>query len=177
MPRPCGGCNRVDLTKPYDAQSMCRFCYLYHTDEKYRKAFDGESIQPPPSSPPPTLAKMLQSFISANVVELAFRATGGKAPTYSEIEFRRNHCNACDQHDSETDSCKICGCSLGAKWLPPIPLGKLEMSTQECPRHLWGPVGGAEPKGCGGCGAPQPCVNCGGPPLGAGLPPPRQAEG
>ncbi len=101
---------------------------------------------------PPSLLQMVKEFAYANLAELAHRTSGKPGPTWKEKEDRRKICDSCDQRDKETDSCTICGCSLEAKLLPPILLGKLDMATQVCPKNLWGSVGGAEPQNCGGCG-------------------------
>lgn len=47
---PCGHCNRGEpFDGPYDVQTQCRMCWLYHNDFSYRAHWDGMKIDLPVS--------------------------------------------------------------------------------------------------------------------------------
>ena len=161
---------RYVLGEEYSLTKHCRVCYLYMTSTVHHKLFGGtdeivntfvkgKSVnQNAPRLPvgyeKPGLAKRLWNFAVAMKTEAEFRATGGEGPTAKEKDIRRKLCDTCSDRIPDTDSCGLCGCFLEAQLIPPVPMGKLSMTTQSCPKRLWTYAGGYTPKsGCGTCGA------------------------
>lgn len=123
--------------------------------EEYRKLWDSfpkteqQQIQTKTEELPTeqTLIQRIANFAYAMKIELEWRAKGGSGPTDEEKVERRKICdsNRCGMHDAKNDTCTACGCYLEKGLLPPRPFGKLDCSTQACPRNLWSYVGGYIP--------------------------------
>jgi hypothetical protein len=104
--------------------------------------------QPRPLSQDPI--SLVRRYLAAAEHERRWRKSGGRMPTQEEVHQRIDICVACEHHDKQKNSCRLCGCYLIGTLLhvPPILLGKAEMATQQCPARKWGTVGGAPPAGC-----------------------------
>jgi len=153
---------------PLDCQCNCvRFCSRWNKnvtmrDVEFCKGVSGlprdtelaylqrKPGEPPAAPPPPKvltkaerLAARIAHFAKAMVIELAWRASGGRGPTTKEKSYRRSCCdkNECGLHNVEDDACEGCGCFLEAGLIPPRIMGKLDCATQKCPRGFWGVVG------------------------------------
>ncbi len=156
--RPCT-CDKFIVGEPWVIHRDCRLCWLYHNDIGYKTLWDNMPVlepQPPISKEEQekiSFAQRMAAFAKAMAVEASWRAQGGRAPTVEEKAERRAHCdsNLCGALDKKNDLCLACGCYLEAGLFPPRPMGKLDCSTQKCPKGYWGTVGGYVSKGgCGG---------------------------
>lgn len=120
MKAACGGCNRgIDLANPsapYDVNTMCRLCWLYHNNPDYRSQWHEEPQLP-------SLAQQAMSFAGAAIKHIA---TGAKSVSQEELDRRLAICNGCDKFVG--GRCSLCGCSCNVKasWL-----------EQNCPIQKW----------------------------------------
>lgn len=112
MSRPCE-CDRFERGKPYDVKTMCRLCWLYHNDDRYKALWTDK----------PSLLTKAVSFGQAVVKHVT---TGMEVVSDEVYESRMRACNACPF--KEENSCKMCGCNL---------LVKAKWKTQQCPDGRW----------------------------------------
>jgi hypothetical protein len=144
--RSCGGCEKG---APFDGAwqpHQCRLCWLFHNNSGYRRLWAGEEPVPP------TMTEKIKNFSAAMTEETRWRLSGGRGLTEDEVAKRRSLCDACEHRDTDDDSCKICGCYLSQRALPPVPVGKLNCATQSCPKGFWSHVAEYRPKtNCGKC--------------------------
>jgi hypothetical protein len=121
----------------------CYLCWLYHNEPAYRETLDRppEQLQPPAPAP----AGAVFAFLDAMATEAAWRAKGHSGPSAEEKAARRAKCDPCEKRDKDKDLCTACSCYLSARVLPPIPLGKIDCSTQKCPLDLWDYAEGYSP--------------------------------
>lgn len=88
-----------------------------------------------PEPLPYTTAELVNNYLQT----LAAHKAGGSLMVPDHVrQQRREVCDGCDLRDKETDSCKICKCSLSPTEIEATLIGdKLRWAVAKCPAKKW----------------------------------------